>query len=196
MAVPERAERVSRLLESLGLGPDAVMWDKTHAGHLPTWWRAVELTLAKNTSHVLILEDDAEVCRDLIPSVERLVAAHPDRIFTLYYNVRDADGARAQGLALLPVSYPLSDVAMAYPADWLRELRRDFEKSSDKFADKGADDMRLALRPGYKVWATMPSLVEHGSPFESTLGHRYSRARARWFIGRHRSALAIDWSRT
>lgn len=196
MAVPERSERVASLLDKLGLNEGKVVWDRQHAGHLPTWWRAVDLALAYETSHVLIMEDDAEPSRDLIAGLEKLVKVYPDRVFSLYSNSREVQKARVEGHKLIKTYRTLSDVAMVYPAEWLRELEVDYRKRAGEFIGKGADEMRVKLRPGLEVWLTAPSLVEHGGINASTLNHKYFDQRARWFLGSQRSVLEIDWSRT
>lgn len=196
MAVPERSDRVTKLLSELKLDDDRVIWDHYHLGHLPTWLQAVDLALKSDSSHVLILEDDAEPSQDLIPAVEKLIELYPERIFSLYSNSRQVNQARKDNLSFFKSYRTLSDVAIVYPADWLRQLRQDYKLRANEFVGKGADEMRVMLRPTLEIWSTVPSLVEHGGFKQSILGHRTWNQKARWFIGQNNSALQIDWTRT
>ncbi|MGZ6004976.1 MAG: hypothetical protein ACXWLH_02390 [Candidatus Saccharimonadales bacterium] len=196
MAVPERAERVSKLLDILGIDESRVVWDNDHNGHLPTWWRAIDLGLQDQPSYVLIFEDDAEPSRDVIAAVNQLIELYPERVFSLYSNSHQVNKARSQNQSLFKSVRTLSDVAMVYPASWLRELKQDYEQRASEFAGKGADEMRVGLRPMLEVWNTVPSLVEHGGFRQSTLGHNRWNQRARWFLGYNDSALQIDWTQT
>ncbi len=195
MAVPERADRVASLLDKLELSDSHVVWDPNHEGHLPTWWRAIDKALAANPSHILILEDDALPAQDTLASVQKLIELYPDRIFSLYSNLLEIDEARNRGVSLVKTHRMLSDVAMVYPASWLRGLRKSYKKRAKELAGMGADEMRLKIHPDLVVWSTAPSLVDHGAPKESTLGHKYTRARARWVLSPYQSALEIDWTR-
>lgn len=205
MAVPERADRVSRLLERLDLDESAVSWDPDRIGHARNWWRACRLAAGRPwrreyegrpVSHALVLEDDVTVCRDLVPAVERIVRLHPHDVLGLYANRREVDVARAQGRSLVRVRDVWNDQAFCYPLGWLAALRRDFLAHPElDTQDAGADGLRRRLRPGLETLVTAPSLVDHALPTDSTLGHNHPSRRARWFLGEEVSALSIDWSR-
>jgi len=197
MAVPSRRERIGRLMERLGLDESSVAWDTHYEGHTPNWWRAVELASRGNPTHVLVLEDDAEPCRDFIPAVEKLITAYPDRIISFFSAKHDAVHDKQLHLAK---HHGLGDVAVVYPREWLEDLRRDFDARQEELASTrwqagyGADEMRMKLRPLQVSWNTVPSLVQHGCPAESTLGHTLAHSFARSCVGVHESALALDWS--
>lgn len=202
MAVPERAERVGRLLSCLDVNETRVSWDPAHDGHVANWWRAVTLCLADSqVTHALILEDDAEPCRDFLVAAEQLVARFPERTISFYSGRREHD-LQVKEARLVPHFRALTDVAVVYPREWLEELRRDYEAQKEELEatqwqlDYGADEMRIKLRPKRQVWHTLPSLVQHGCPSESTLGHRIPNARASVYIGANVSALTLDWTTT
>jgi hypothetical protein len=197
MGVPERRPQITKLLHQLDLPDAAVAWDDQHEGHVPNWWRAIHVASQNKSSHVLILEDDAEPCRDFVPTVQRLIELYPTRIMS-FFSAKPYE--KNEVLTLIPSYRSLSDVAVVYPRVWLEELRQDFLANEEKLlashwqAGYGADEMRIKLRPQQQVWNTVPSLVQHGSPHESTLGHNFAIAIARSFIGHDVSALTLDWS--
>ena len=197
MAVPERAERVANLLQRLALDENVVSWDEHHAGHVSNWWRAIDLAGVGEPSHLLILEDDAEPCRDFLPAVQRIVEYYPARVIS-FFSPAVSPAGRPANISLKP-HQGLGDVAVVYPRQWLVELRQDFLAREAELqtmhwqAGYGADEVRLKLRPHATFWTTSPSLVQHGNG-PSTLGHRLARTRSPSFIGWAQSALALDWS--
>lgn len=193
MAVPDREVRARQLAQMLGLKEEVIAWDTDHEGHIVNWWRAVERASADNPSHVLILEDDAEPCVDFIEAVKKVIVAYPDRIIS-FFSAKHRAGISRQ--ITLTEHYGLSDVAVVYPRKWLDELRDDYNLRIDELREnsRGADGLRMKLRPLQKTWSTLPSLVQHGLPHESTLGHNFANSTARSFIGSHTSALMLDWS--
>lgn len=198
LAVPERRTRVDQLLKKLGLSEAAVAWDHNHDGHLPTWWRAIKLASSSHPSHVLLLEDDAEPCKDFIPAIQKLVETYPDRIISLF-TTQEPPTLQTGHITLVPHN-GFSDVAVVYPLAWLEGLRRDFaiwqqESGNVEWStNHGADELRMKLRPLQKSWNTLPSLVQHGCPTQSTLGHNFAHSRARLCLEQYTSALSLDWS--
>jgi len=199
MAVPERQDRVNDLLLSLGLPEaDIVAWDIDHEGHVPTWWRAVKIASSNNTTHALILEDDAEPCHDFLTAARDIVGRYPDRIIS-FFATSKTPLPITNSLTLAP-HHGFSDVAVVYPTQWLKSLHQDFEISKQQLANSkwqagyGADELRMRLRPQQKTWRTYPSLVQHGCPTSSTLGHKFAYSVARPCLDKNSTALALDWS--
>ncbi len=198
MAVPERQARVDNLLARLALPPSQVAWDTQHQGHVPNWWRAVAIASAAPATHALILEDDAEPCRDFLAAAQKIIAKYPERIISFFSASKMPPPPTTQ--LSLTLHHGFSDVAVAYPVTWLQALRTDFDtREPELIASKwqkshGADELRMMLRPQLKAWCTYPSLVQHGCPTSSTLGHRVAHSLARPCLDMYSSALALDWS--
>jgi len=198
MAVPERRARVEKLLATLKLDGARVTWDVDHEGHVPSWWRAMSLACQPPATHALILEDDAEPCEDFLAAVEKIVTKYPERVVS-FFTVNRTLLPDTQQLTLVAHN-GFSDVAVVYPVAWLESLKKDFVLREQELRDGkwqagyGADELRMKLRPTQKIWATHPSLVQHGSPNQSTLGHHFPRSTAQPCLSVHNSALALDWS--
>ncbi len=198
MAVPERKARVAGLLARLGQPAAHVVWDDTHAGHVHNWWRAVAIASQGHATHALILEDDAEPCRDFLVAAAKIVTRYPDRIIS-FFSASKTPLPPTTHLSLAP-HHGFGDVAVVYPVPWLQALRHDFTgRESELAASKwqvsyGADELRMRLRPRQKAWCTYPSLVQHGCPNESTLGHRFTHSTAWPCLDTATSALSLDWS--
>lgn len=199
MSVPERHPRLAELLKTLDLPASVVSIDERHKGHVANWWAAADIACSAGATHALIIEDDAEPCPDFLAVVKKLIERYPNR--TIGFFSRSPSVLDAPVGSLLRVHDVPTDLAVVYPVKWLRELKKDFSKVQDSFTGHkrrrsyGADEMRLELRPNKRVWTTVPSLVEHGCPTQSTLAYFYPDNVARRFIGKDISALSIDWSR-
>jgi hypothetical protein len=100
---PSRAGMVPALLDALAPLPATVVVDPEPDG-TPSPWRSHRAALEKvehmddDVTHVLLLEDDAQVCGDFAEGVSRLVEARRNDVFTLYVGFHDvAFAARASG---------------------------------------------------------------------------------------------------
>lgn len=198
MAVPERQTRLEGLLARLALPASQVAWDPQHEGHVSTWWRAAAIASAAPATHALILEDDAEPCRDFVAAAKKIIARYPERIIS-FFSTNQTPPPPTSQLSLKP-HHGFSDVAVVYPVAWLQALRQDFVINEPELATSkwqvgyNADELRMRLRPQLKMWQTCPSLVQHGCPTSSTLGHRFARSVARPCLDANASALTLDWS--
>ena len=202
LSVPERRPRLLKLLEKIGVPETYVALDMEHQGHVINWWQAVAIACAsspfstRKPTHVLIIEDDAEPCPDFMKAVNLLIDIYPDRVISFF--TRSPEVATSPEGSLQRVHDVPTDLAVVYPVKWLDELKIDYDTRQMDFARNkrrwgyGADEMRAELRPDKEVWATIPSLVEHGCPRESTLAHFYPTNIAKRYIG-EKSALSIDW---
>lgn len=203
LSVPERKQHVQQLLKHLKLDESIVALDVKHEGHVVNWWRAANIAMSRPLSgstkptHALIVEDDAQPCLDFIAAVQRLVRLYPDR--TISFFTRDPVVQHAATGELVRVNDVPTDLAVVYPITWLKAVQADYEMCRDDFARHkrrigyGADELRHELRPDKLVWATVPSLVQHGCPTQSTLGHRYPTNVAARFVGSETSGLSINW---
>lgn len=203
LSVPERQQRLQQLLKQLDLAESTAALDMKHEGHVINWWRAADIAMHQplhgnaQPTHALVIEDDAEPCPDFITAVQKLIKLYPDRTISFFTRDPVVNAVAVGNLA--EVNDVPTDLAVVYPTKWLQVVKADYLKHIDDFARHkkrmgyGADELRRELRPNKQVWATVPSLVQHGCPVESTLGHRYPANVAARFIGTETSALSINW---
>jgi hypothetical protein len=204
LSVPQRIRQRKALLERLGLKEEIVSIDSKFMGHVKNWWAAADIACShaivskQSPTHALIIEDDAIVADDFIKTVELLINLYPSRVLSFFTRSKAVLGL-AEGTIVRVTDDVPTDLAVVYPVPYLKELRakyleheQDFERSKRRWG-YGADEMRLELEPDKIVWATVPSIVEHGGAISSTLGHYYPSNIARRYIGNNISALSIDW---
>jgi hypothetical protein len=206
-AVPERRAMVDRLLSQLDR-PTRVFYDDEHQGHVFTWWRAVDAALERQPSHILVLQEDVAVCRDLVATCHRLVALVPDQPIHLFHRYGTRAALEAAGSAWMwrRSTSSAAEQAVIFPAADMPELRRRWDARRDEMLrlkpfrndqprSWAADSMRHFLMPRTLAY-TVPSLVEHiGGRESSIVGHNVGERRGVWFIGEDVSGLSVDWTR-
>ncbi len=202
MAHPKRAQMVEELMEALGQRIP-VVWD-TGEDRWDTGRRAM-LAYDKKCTHHLVIQDDAIPCRDLIAGVRRALQFVPRGVpISLYLgrHKRIADAVRqAETVNPAFISWRLLDhgLGVVVPTGQIDKMI--------SFADERTEienyDARLSSyweAQGIPTFYTWPSLIEH-APGESLIGHRANVSSrrvgrvARYFLGRDKSALDLEWTR-
>lgn len=182
----------------------------------PNPWRNYKRCLSNppaGATHLVVLQDDVVVCRNFAQAVERLVAARPADVLSLFVGgvarttargLREALGAKRRWA---PVWF--RDVhhvcALVWPVGFASEFLawaeissipgyRGMPRSDDAIVGQWC---RMTRRT---VWATAPCLVEHPDDVP-TLIHQRERARGGHDQGRiavawihEEDPLGIDWS--
>lgn len=183
----------------------AIVWDH-HNDRVETGLRCLEAHReVPEATHWLIVQDDAIVCHDLVPALERAVQVSGDRILSLYIGngaplsrfrlgqlARSADQAGVSwiewpgtiwGVAILVPVAPIEDLIASYRRDPLTNYDTRLENAARKC--------------GVPWWYPWPSLVDHrhGPSSPSLVPGRTNTNRHAWrFLGATASALSIDWT--
>jgi hypothetical protein len=197
---PSRAERrfwtgvmIRQLQDEKPSVPVSVIEDTRLEGCWPTHRRALEA--ARDVSHHVVLQDDLGLCRDFIASVKEVIKARPGNLIALYTNSPAVFRARSRRESWVEYAGGYGP-AMIWPRYLIKEfLEWQDAHISGKFE---FDDVRVSMwliKTSRKAFATVPSLVEHLGCGRSTLGLNGRSKVASWYVGRNRSALAVDWSR-
>lgn len=215
MAHPARHRAVAMLAarlsnEALMLGSFitsvAVVMDPGDAG---AWgngsaaWR--DALMDDEVTHILVLQDDISVCRDLLGGViEAIIALDRSGVsgvpLTLFANRHIVEIARANAGHWVRLKVPLNGQAYCLPTSivnrWLTWVDGHVVPSLKSY-DRRFCAFVLSRR--ILTWATVPSLVDHAGWATSLMGHRAApggrRRVARWFLGESASALGIDWTK-
>lgn len=82
MGVPERIDNIRQTQTILSVPEGNIVLDFDHEGCIPTARRAWEIQT--EAEHVLVLQDDILLCANFLGYVERMIAAHPDVILSLF----------------------------------------------------------------------------------------------------------------
>lgn len=212
---PARAELLPPLLAQL---PDAeVITDPDP--HATVWsaWRTYKIALDRtpaDATHRLIVQDDAQLCRNFLPAIHRLIEARPASIICLFVAGRPVGSSRRlrraaqEGLRWIQMNPQdwVPVVATIYPAVHVAELadwpdRKHRTRPPLRETHRKSDDFIVGLyarENRVPVWATVPSLVQHPDVVPSLVGRRpragADRGRvATLYIG-DADPLEIDWT--
>lgn len=201
MACKERSAYVDDITERLDASP-MIVWDERQDRY-DTGRRA--LLTARNRpdiSHLLVLQDDALVCRDLVASLEQAVTVVPNNPLCLYFGYgRNGAHQRTNHLAavapkpsLVVFEGPWWGVGVVFPVSLIERMLR----ASDARQASPAYDKRLSralIRMGIDTYYVLPSLVDHRLDGPSMIeGRDQDGRRAHHFIGQNASALTVDWA--
>ena len=209
---PARAELLPKLIESLA---PLVVEVSTHSSDPPNPWHGYRqaLTDLPDDGHVVVLQDDVEVCRNFAPAMAAIADANPETPVVLFLAklpphiagaaLRAAKRKRSYVRMRLRSSDFMPVVGVLWPCHKANEFLA--WASSAKLPgyprETRSDDAvagRWAMKTRLEIAFTVPSLVEHRDQVPSLIGKR-----ARWGRDSTRVALLFeqgdplerDWSR-
>lgn len=194
---PPRKQGLERLLAR---APSAEVITDDEAGK-PNPWRGYKKCLSNlpPTGHVAVLQDDTVPCINFELALERVVAARPDAVISLFVaglnNVTRKDYWKAMKFQRHWVEINFRDIhhvcALVWPVDRARDFLAWAEvakipghsripRSDDAIVGAWAKQKRIG------VIATVPSLVQHPDDVPSTIGRKH-------YNGMERGRTAIHW---
>lgn len=196
MAHPSRQKMVGGLLDALDR-PAQVVWDM-HNDRWETGTRALQ-TYVPNSTHHLVIQDDAVPCRDLVAGVERLLPLIPDGCpMVLYTGVyRKFISEMNQAYMQKPFDWLLTPgilwgVGVVVPTSDISDIISYCEGRPEQNYDMRMSRYYENVKKCW-VWAPIPSLVDHRDGPSLVAGRKGGR-RAWRFIGAEKSALELPLS--
>lgn len=167
------------------------------------------LTDPPDCTHLLVVQDDTVVCRNLTPALEQIALAHPDVPVCLYLGMLPpnklpalrAGKAGDRYVELVAASF-LPVVAVLWPVgkaaeflEWASNPNLLRRKNGVVLQERSDDAMggRWMRTTRQRVVATIPSLVEHPDDCDSTIGRRPGGRTALFWHGTEWDALSVDW---
>lgn len=171
-----------------------VVKDTDKSGVWPTTMRCLKDAYSRHSTHHLILQDDAVLCRDFVEVLHRVVAANPDVPMCFYCPRKVAEEARTAGKNWVAIDGGCWGICVLMPTPWVAEFMAWQEATF--LPEFPHDDERLALWFLFtkrSVWQPVPSLVDHGASQDSLLGHSNASRKAKWFAG-GADLSAVDWT--
>lgn len=168
----------------------------------PNPWRNYKRCLSdlpSDATHVLVIQDDAVVCRNFREAVARVVAARPDTVISLFVgglrNRTQREFLRALKADYRWVPIHFRDIHHVVALVWPISLAVEFLAWAETARLPGhritprSDDAIIgtwARLTHHQVWACVPSLVEHPDDVPSTVGLRAA-------AGQDRGRVALAW---
>jgi GR25 family glycosyltransferase involved in LPS biosynthesis len=162
--------------------------------------KALQSGIESGADYICVLQDDVLACRDFIPTIEKITKIVSDKPITLFTPNDMAGTARSWQRSWMTIKLWFYAQGYILP----RDMAIDFLEFADKHTnDRTIDDEKLAIwiwKRDLRVWATMPSLVEHIGWHSTTIRSRsydayynFDKRVAKYFIGYERSGLDVDW---
>lgn len=191
-SVPERAALVQRTLERLGRRVPVLLdverrgnrWNSRRA------WSAVD----GHSTHHLVLEDDALVCRDFIRVAEAALTAKPDALVTFFTPKIDLLKAKELHRSWARISTVFWTQAISLPTSRVAQfLKWEREHLPEDYPRKEGTLGMFVQAARMEVFCTAPNLVNHAE-VPSAMGHSPPSNRvSHWFLG-DGDGSGIDWS--
>jgi hypothetical protein len=172
--------------------PISLIEDSQLEGCWPTYRRALEA--AGKAPHHLVLQDDLELCKHFIRTVEAVIRARPRNVISLYSNAQSVLTARERGESWIEKA-GVCGPSMIWPTELISEFLDWQDRHIDP--DFEFDTVRVSMwliKTSKRSFATVPSLTQHLGYASSTLGLNSPTKIAAWYVGEQDSALGIDWS--
>jgi hypothetical protein len=204
-AHPRRSHLAEKLAADLS---GSVVYDPEPDGY-PSPWRCYRACLERepSTTHRLVIQEDAIVCANFLPAVERIIEARPVDPVVLFASPQAFLGVismeracRAdETFALWPAGFWVPAVAVIWPVERIPVVLAYVDKKKWPETFRADDEIigRATSDNKIPVWATVPSLVEHPDQAPSVV----AKNRARQGKNRDRLAwclidgdpLSVDW---
>lgn len=205
-AIQHHPSRADLLYRSAVLSPEIVT-DPFPSDPKRNPWRTYRAALERTppeASHRVVIQDDAELCRDFRWAVEGAIRARPENLICLFVPTTLTQGAkRLREACAEDESFCALDprewcpvVAVVWPTYLIPEFLEWADRKRYDHNRLRADDAivgQFARETGRTILATVPSLVEHPDDVASTINMRSaSPRRAVCFAGE--KAHLIKWA--
>lgn len=175
-AVPERKDNVKVLQKALQIPDGNIIWDNNHEGILPTARKVWSLKTDK--PFVMVMNDDAEICKDFIKYAEKTISLHPDHVVSLFpWQFRKRKQVRNRARRS---PYILTKEVMGLAVIMKKEY---IKPCLDYWTDDLADDVNItkwATDNGIPILTTLPSIVQHVGD-TSTKGEEFEVIRTEFY---------------
>jgi hypothetical protein len=205
-----RDEPLERLLKDLPPAVEVV----TDADEPPNPWRGYRkcLTDLPELGHVAVIQDDAVVCRNFAPALERIAGANPNDLVALFMSKQPKRSHNSASLRYGKSRYTdihLQDICHVVAVLWPVAKARNFLEWVDgnpnrlrgrDFQSDDATVSRWMQLTKQRIRMTIPSIVQHPDDVPSVVNQHKVRAGAdsgrvagHW-IG-DADPLELDWTR-
>ncbi len=205
---PSRREIRERLLEGLGDMSVQIVEDQSYP---PNPWHGYQKCLEDlhDFSHVLVVQDDAIVCKNFPETVSRIMAARPDRVVSLFVGglrnrtTRNFTAALGKNKRYEEVYF--RDIHHVVAVLWPISAAKTFLDWTKTHAVPGMPNPRSddavfgawSRLTKNRVLCTVPNLVQHPDDVKSTVGLRAKAGADRGRTAIHfidGDPLELDWS--
>lgn len=157
IAVPERMENVEKMQETLKLPEENIFIDKAHKG---VKYNAKRAWLKKTeASHVMVLADDAELCKDFLKYCNIIVDNFPEAIVSLFpFQFRKSTELSRYPWTPYVSTNMVSGLGIIMPTEYIKPCIKSWKE------EILGDDTNIrdwALANGKLILTTIPAIIQH-----------------------------------
>jgi 3'-phosphoadenosine 5'-phosphosulfate sulfotransferase (PAPS reductase)/FAD synthetase len=206
---PMRVEQARFLLDTFAAfhprveSPEVVAFNRfPDSGHLGVgenarrawgWGAGVE-----HASHVLVIQDDAVTCMDVVQTIDQIVQVAPRSLLSFMEWTNASEEARARSIHWVETRANAMGVAILMPRPMVVEMLSWIDTHYTKALwPFNADDSMIAawcMASGVRPMHPVPTPFQHGLPDKSTLGHSNRNRYCRWSLAPGQFGGSVDWS--
>lgn len=206
---PSRRQIRERLLDGLQMPTEVVETDFDPPSPWGGYRACLESLVDEECSHALIVQDDAIVCHNLLPALERIAEMVPDLPICLFLPMvsatrRSAVEAAKRGetfVEILPRGF-MPVVAVLWPKekalhflDWSARTPALVKGNGQRIEHRSDDAMGYLWMKTQRqrALATIPCLVQHPDDVPSTIARRPGGRTALFWHEPPWDPLSVDW---
>lgn len=196
MAVKPRRNMVLKMCDQMGLDEaNTVIYDDrpNGGGTLYTCRKCWEAPVPEGVTHRLVLQDDVLLCDNFVETMNRIVNAHPEFIFTLFCPRIRLENALPNSPYIIIKGCNTWGPGNMMPVSYIKPMFEfvDTELGRDFPFDDGIYSW-WAQREKVYIASTIPSTVQHLCPTQSTLGYNNKNKITKVWTGPDLSG--VNWS--
>ena len=173
MCIESRMSRVASVCAQLGLTFKDDVFVDYELRHDPFYSssQAFALPMMEGITHRCVLQDDVDVCLGFTETINQLVSAYPDAVFSLFCTSKkmreqpESSVVRTGGQVWGP--------AVIIPVKYLEAMRQDHELACPSLKHDDVFYSDYCWRHKIPVLTTIPNIVQHLGK-DSSLGHSYN----------------------
>lgn len=161
--VLQRINTIKSIADQININSnDIYLDDRPNGGDALYTAKKAYLSDTGDATHLVVFQDDVELCNDFINICEQIIAAHPDKIVSLFpfdYQMY-SDQYENIGTPYLSVDI-MSGCGVIMPVQYIKPC---FDYIKSEFDDKIEDDMGIkkwAEHAGVDIITTIPAIIQH-----------------------------------
>ena len=141
---------------------DIYLDDRPNGGDALYTAKKAYLSDTGDATHLVVFQDDVELCNDFINICEQIIAAHPDKIVSLFPFDYQMYSNQCENIGTPYLSVDImSGCGVIMPVQYIEPC---FDYIKSEFDDKIEDDMGIkkwAEHAGVDIITTIPATIQH-----------------------------------
>ena len=197
MGVPRLQNNINKLVEELGLEESDVFYAHPEVCNpYLTSKSAFTASVKKNITHIIVLQDDVEVCDNFAENALKVINEFPDSVIS-FFNCLYKYPSNTRNYFYFKKADLFTGQALCIPVKYIKDMFEWCDENADGTWIGQEDDTSIrkyAEAHDIPLVGTLVSLVQHKGIFSSSIGNKKA---IRIISANYRKDLPnkIDWSK-